>query len=111
MNQINVPQLPPGAAFQGGRLVRIREVPAEDGSTRKQVRPVAMTLPEAREKLWDYYCDGNCAEHEKGIPMPPHDELGWIVDGYKPQREHPMSSTLVRRIADEEPDEEPESEE
>jgi len=40
---------------------------APDGSTYDQLRPVALTLEEAKERKVDYY----------------HPQFGWILNGYK----------------------------
>lgn len=62
--------LPPGVQKRDGKLVRVVPITAADGSTREQVRQIAPTLAEARERRFDYY----------------HPELGWIREGLKVER-------------------------
>lgn len=60
--------LPPGVEKHPtlGLIHRIHRT-AEDGSTYDQLRPVALTIEEAKERKVDYY----------------HPRFGWLLNGYK----------------------------
>lgn len=60
--------LPPGVENHPakGLIHRIPRV-AEDGSVYDQLRPVALTIEEAKERKVDYY----------------HPRFGWLLNGYK----------------------------
>lgn len=47
--------LPPGAEYRNGQLVRVVPRTAADGSTREEVRPVSLDPIEAKAKRIDYY--------------------------------------------------------
>lgn len=70
--------LPPGAVMRGGRIVRVKEIPTPDGKVRTQVRPVSLDPREAKEKRMDYY----------------HPELGWVLEGYKLEKDRPEQSIM-----------------
>jgi len=73
MNQTN--PLPPDTRYRNGQLVRSFTVD-EDGKPRRMLRPVALTLEEAKARLADFY----------------DQDLGWIRAGKKMEREHPLVS-------------------
>lgn len=62
--------LPPGVERVPGGYTR-KVVKRASGQERTQVRPVALTREEAREKRMDYY-----------DPV-----LGWLLDGYKLEKD------------------------
>ena len=71
--------LPPGVTRQpDGSLIRMVPVRAGD-EMREKVRPVALTLSKAKEMRWDYY----------------HPELGWILEGYKLERDRDVQSIMA----------------
>ena len=73
-------KLPPGVVeLESGKLVRRVERLASDGSTWMQERPVALDLEEARAGRMDYY----------------HPELGWILEGYKLEKDRTVESRLA----------------
>jgi len=72
-------ELPPNTEMQGNSLIHVIEIEAADGSKRTQRRPVASTLEEAKEKRWDFY----------------HEELGWILEGYKLARDRTTASIMA----------------
>ena len=68
-------RLPPGTKRAvDGRVFREVMQTREDGSKFKQLRQVASTLEEAKMYYRDFY----------------HPTLGWILDGYKLARDHPL---------------------
>lgn len=69
---------PLGTEKINGQLMRRLHITSADGSTREQLRPVAASIEEAKEKRWDWY----------------HPELGWIREGYKLERDRDLGSIL-----------------
>jgi hypothetical protein len=70
--------LPPGAERVDGVLVRRVEMSSMGGGTWEKLRPVALTLEEARAKKQDYY----------------HPELGWIREGWKLEKDRDTTSIM-----------------
>ncbi len=81
--------LPPGVYEESGLLYRDvkRESPigdpGEDGEqefeTWTKKRPVALTLPEAKMRHWDWY----------------HPLYGWVLEGYKLEKDRDSSDILT----------------
>lgn len=70
----------PANAFRNGDGMLMHRVKrmTEGGSYTEEVRPLAMTLEEARDKRWDFY----------------HPTLGLIWDGYKLARDRTPQSIM-----------------
>ena len=72
--------LPPGVErTPTGQLIRRVMVSSMDGSEREQVRPVVLTLAEAKATRKDYY----------------HPTLGWMRYGYKFERDRPPEDLMA----------------
>lgn len=72
--------LPPGVErLPDGKLIRRKRYEASDGSEREQIRSVSLSLEEAREHRLDYY----------------HPELGWILEGYKLEKDRSVESIMA----------------
>ncbi len=63
--------LPPGVIESNGQLCRMVPKVSASGEPWESRRPVALTIKEARERRYDYF----------------HPELGWILEGYKLERD------------------------
>lgn len=59
--------LPPDCEVRGGKVVRLYNRMTMGGSYQLDIRPVAMTIDESREKRMDYY----------------DPERGWLLEGWK----------------------------
>ncbi|KKM91621.1 hypothetical protein LCGC14_1226690 [marine sediment metagenome] len=71
--------LPQGVIEENGRLVRLVPKVAASGETWNSRRPVALTIEEARLRRYDYY----------------HPELGWILEGYKLEKDRTPESRMA----------------
>ncbi|KKL72517.1 hypothetical protein LCGC14_2084120 [marine sediment metagenome] len=71
--------LPPDVYEKNGQL--FRDVPrvSPDGEEWTKHRPVALTLREAKMRHWDYY----------------HPQFGWVLEGYKLERDRPAEDILA----------------
>ena len=78
-NESALDDLPPGCEKEGGRIVRRVPVLAGDGTTYTQVRPVVLSMEEARVTKADYY-----------DPV-----LGWIRYGFKLERDRSVESIMA----------------
>lgn len=73
--------LPPGAELIDGRVMRRLKV-STNGREREVLRPVAFTLKDARDNQADYF----------------DEELGWIRNGRKTERENPLPPPIRTMI-------------
>ncbi len=71
--------LPPGVYEENGQLFRDVVRASAEGEDWTQRRPVALTLAEAKAKHWDWY----------------HPTFGWILDGYKLEKDRDLESILA----------------
>lgn len=76
----SIPGFPPEVYEKGRQLYRNITIAAADGSERTQVRPVARTLAEAKAKRQDFWYS---------------EELGWILNGYKWQKDRSAESIMA----------------
>ncbi len=72
-------ELPPGAEYREGRLVRVVPKVAADGTAWSQVRPVSLDPQEAKDKRMDYY----------------HPQFGWLLKGTKKVTDRSVGSVMM----------------
>jgi hypothetical protein len=72
-------ELPPGVVEEYGQLYRYVTRTSAEGEEWQQRKRVARTLAEAKATRSDFY----------------HQELGWIIEGYKLERDRPTESVLA----------------
>lgn len=71
--------LPPGAEYRDGKLVRVLPKVAADGTSWEQVRPVSLDPAEAKALKVDYY----------------HPQLGWLLKGKKLAKDRSVGSIMM----------------
>lgn len=71
--------LPPGAEYREGKLVRVVPKESADGKTWEQVRPVSLDLAEAKALRMDYY----------------HPLYGWLLKGTKLVKDRSVGSIMM----------------
>jgi len=71
--------LPPGAEYRDGQLVRVLPKVAADGKPWEQVRPVSLDPQEAKDRKLDYY----------------HPQFGWLLKGYKKVADRSVGSVMM----------------
>ena len=72
-------ELPPEVYEENGLFYRNVERHSPDGSTRTKRRPVALTQAESKLRHWDWY----------------HPIHGWILEGYKLEKDREGSDILA----------------
>ncbi len=72
-------ELPPGVYEEKGQFYRDVERYSPDGSTRTKKRPVALNHAEAKMRHWDWY----------------HPIHGWVLEGYKLEKDREASDILA----------------
>ena len=71
--------LPPGVVEENGQLVRYVEKVSASGEPWQSRRPVALDIKEARKQRFDYF----------------HSELGWILEGYKLEKDRTIEDKMA----------------
>ena len=72
-------ELPPGVTEENGQLIRYVTRTSGDGELWQQRRVVATTIEEARLHRHDFY----------------HPELGWILEGFKLEKDRPADDIMA----------------